>query len=140
MKYELENGKIINIPDDEIKNLETKLGISKEEAIDTWLTDEDYITDETVEELTEKAKKNRITATVHEAKAEKTEKKAKKPREKKENPLKRQIIDAIFAGLSENLPENVEINITNDEKYIDFVIDGMEFTVNLVQHRAKKSI
>jgi len=140
MKYELENGKIINIPDDEIKNLETKLGISKEEAIDTWLADEEYITDETVEELTEKAKKNRITATVHEAKAEKTEKKAKKPREKKENPLKRQIIDAIFAGLSENLPENVEINITNDEKYIDFVVDGMEFTVNLVQHRAKKSV
>lgn len=139
MKYELDNGKVINIPDDEIKNLETKLNLSREEAINTWLVDEDYLSDETVEELTEKAKKNRITATVHEAKAEKTEKKARKPREKKENPLKRQIIDAIFAGLSENLPENVEINITNDEKYIDFTIDGMEFTVNLVQHRAKKS-
>lgn len=139
MKYELENGRTINIPDKDIEKLQKGLDISKEEAIYTWLVDEEYITDETVEELTEKAKKNRITATVHQAKAEDSEKKVKKPREKKENPLKRQIIDAIFAGLSENLPEDVEINITNDEKYIDFIINGMEFTVNLVQHRAKKT-
>lgn len=139
MEYTLANGRTINIPDKDIEKLEKSLGVSRKEAINTWLFDEDYISDETADELTAKAKKNRITATVHEAKAETTEKKPKKPREKKENPLKRQIIDAIFAGLSENLPENVEINITNDEKYIDFVINGMEFTVNLVQHRAKKS-
>lgn len=139
MKYPLPNGRIINIPDKDIEKLEKKLGVSRDEAINTWLFDEEYITDKDAEELTAKAKKNRVTATIHGAKEEKTEKKPKKPREKKENPLKRQIIDAIFAGLSENLPENVEINITNDEKYIDFVIDGMEFTVNLVQHRAKKS-
>ena len=138
MRYELDNGRTINIPDKDIEKLEKGLHISREEAIQTWLVDEEYISDETVEELTTKAKKNRITATVHEAKAEKTEKKARKPREKKENPLKRQIIDAIFAGLSENLPEDVDITITNDEKYIDFVVDGVEFTVNLVQHRAKK--
>lgn len=140
MKYTLDNGRVINIPDKDIEKLEKSLDISREEAINTWLVDEEYISDETVEELTEKAKKNRITATIHGAKEETAEKKPRKPREKKENPLKRQIIDAIFAGLSENLPEEVEITITNDEKYIDFVIDGMEFTVNLVQHRAKKSV
>ena len=139
MKYTLNDGRTFNIPDDEIKNLQEYLGLSKEEAIKTWLVDEEYLTDETVEELTAKAKKNHITATIHEAKAETTNKKARKPREKKENPLKKQIINAIFAGLSENLPENTEITITNDEKYIDFVIDGMEFTVNLVQHRVKKT-
>lgn len=138
MKYELDNGRIINIPDKDIDNLAKTLEISHNEAILTWLSDNDYISDETVEKLSEKAKKNRITATVHQAKAEKTVKKEKKPREKKENPLKRQIIDAIFAGLSENLPKNVEITITNDEKYIDFYINGLEFTVNLVQHRPKK--
>lgn len=138
MKYELENGRTVNIPDKDIEKLQKGLDISKEEAIYTWLVDEDYLTDEAVEELTAKAKKNHITATIHEAKAGDGEKKPKKPREKKENPLKRQIIDAIFAGLSENLPEDVDITITNDEKYIDFIINGMEFTVNLVQHRAKK--
>jgi len=140
MKYTLDNGRVINIPDKDIEKLEKSLDISREEAINTWLVDEEYISDETVEKLTEKAKKNRITATIHGAKEETAEKKPRKPREKKENPLKRQIIDAIFAGLSENLPEEVEITITNDEKYIDFVIDGMEFTVNLVQHRVKKSV
>lgn len=138
MKYELDNGRTINIPDKDIERLQKSLKISYNEAVYTWLVDEEYITDETVEELSEKAKKNRITATVHQAKADNSQKKERKPREKKENPLKKQIIDAIFAGLSQNLPENVTINITNDEKYIDFVMDGLEFTVNLVQHRPKK--
>lgn len=138
MKYELDNGRTINIPDKDIERLQKSLKISYNEAVYTWLVDEEYITDETVEELSEKAKKNRITATVHQAKADNSQKKERKPREKKENPLKKQIIDAIFAGLSQNLPENTTINITNDEKYIDFVMDGLEFTVNLVQHRPKK--
>lgn len=137
MQYTVGN-KNINIPDAEIKNLQTALELSEEEAIQTWLSDNDYISDETVEELSEKAKKNRISATIHEAKAENRAKKERKPREKKENPLKRQIIDAIFAGLSENLPENAVIDIKNDEKYIDLTINGIEFTVNLVQHRVKK--
>ena len=137
MKYELENGKTVNIPDVDLANLQKSLEISKDDAIWTWLCDNDYISDETVEELSEKAKKNRITGSIHEAKAENAEKKLRKPREKKENPLKRQIIDAIFAGLSENLPENVTINITNDEKYIDLSINNMNFTINLVQHREK---
>jgi len=137
LKYKL-NEKVINIPDKDIKNLMEALELSEEEAIETWLSDNDYISDETVEELTTKAKENRITATIHEAKAE-TAKKERKPREKKENLVKKQVINAIFAGLSENLPENVEITITNDEKYIDFIMNGIEFTVNLVQHRAKKT-
>lgn len=137
MQYTVGN-KNINIPDAEIKKLQTALKLSEEEAIQTWLSDNDYISDETVEELSEKAKKNRISATIHEAKAENKVKKERKPREKKENPLKRQIIDAIFAGLSENLPENAVIDIKNDEKYIDLIINGIEFTVNLVQHRIKK--
>lgn len=137
MLYTVGN-KNVNIPDAEIKNLQTALELSEEEAIQTWLSDNDYISDETVEELSEKAKKNRISATIHEAKAENKVKKERKPREKKENPLKKQIIDAIFAGLSENLPENAVIDIKNDEKYIDLTINGIEFTINLVQHRVKK--
>ena len=137
MLYTVGN-KNVNIPDAEIEKLQTALELSEEEAIQTWLSDNDYISDETVEELSERAKKNRISATIHEAKAENKAKKERKPREKKENPLKKQIIDAIFAGLSENLPENAVIDIKNDEKYIDLTINSIEFTVNLVQHRVKK--
>jgi FKBP-type peptidyl-prolyl cis-trans isomerase len=138
MKYTLDTGRTINIPDADIARLQKSLKISEAEAIQTWLVDEEYISDETVDELTEKAKKNRITATVHKAKAEDSAKKERKPREKKENPLKKAIIDALFKGLEQNLAENAEIHITNDEKYIDLHVNGLEFTINLVQHRPKK--
>ncbi len=138
MKYELDNGRTINIPDKDIENLQKSLDISYNEAVLTWLSDNDYISDDTVEELSEKAKKNRITATVHQAKAENSLKKERKPREKKENPLKRDIIQAIYAGIADNISVDGEILITNAEKYIDFNVNGLEFTVNLVQHRPKK--
>ena len=138
MKYTLENGKIVNIPDKDIENFQKTLNISKEEAIEMWLDDNDYTVNETVEELTEKAKKNRISATIHQAKAE-NPKKERKPREKKENLLKKQIINAINVGLCNNLEENAIIDIRNDEKYIDLCINGLDFTINLVQHRPKKT-
>lgn len=140
MKYEI-NGKIINIPDTEIEKLVSTLEISKDEAIETWLVDNDYETDETVEELTKKAKENRISATIHQAKAEKTDKKVRKPRTKKENPLKKEIIDAIRYYFSDNSNLNFTIDeliVKNDEKYIDFTSNGREFTINLVEHRKKK--
>ena len=138
MKYELDNGKTINIPDKDIENLQKNNGITYNEAVYLWLVDEDYITDETVEELSKKAKDNRITATVHQAKALNAEKKERKPREKKENPLKKQIIEAVFDGLTANLPKNADISITNAEKYINIRINDLNFTINLVQHREKK--
>ena len=137
MKYELD-GRIINIPDKDLERLQKSLNISQEEAISTWLVDEEYISDETVEELTEKAKKNHITGTIHGAKAENSQKKERKPREKKANPLKKQIIEAIYTGIADNIAVDDKIVVKNDEKYIDFTVNGLEFTVNLVQHRQKK--
>ena len=64
MNYTLDNGRTIIIPDAEVKKLQSGLGISKNEAIYTWLCDNDFISDETVEQLTENAKKNRISATI----------------------------------------------------------------------------
>lgn len=142
MKYELPNKRVINIPDKDIERLQNSLSISKDEAIQLWLVDEEYETNETVEELSEKAKKNRITATIHQAKAVNSQKKERKPREKKENPLKKAIIDAICNGIETNIEkfnaDIVHFVVTNDEKYINLTVDGLEFTINLVQHRQKK--
>ena len=138
MKYELDNGRIINIPDKDIERLQKSLDISYNEAVYTWLVDEEYITDETVEELSEKAKKNRITATVHQAKADNSQKKERKPREKKVNPVKQGIIRTIFFALHQEYGDFSEITITNDEKYIEIVRPEGNFTINLVQHRPKK--
>lgn len=128
-----------NIPDEKIDKLMEKLDISLEEACETILADMDVICDETVEELTKKAQKNRITTVIHQAKGTKKE---RKTREKKENPLKKQIISAICDGIYAKLDtfgtNNVNYSIRNDEKYIDLTINGRDFTVNLVEHRPKK--
>ena len=127
-----------NVPDKEIDSMMDKLDISMAEACEMYLSDKELITDETVEKLTKKATKNRITATIHEAKGEKKERKA---REKKENPLKKEIIDAIRYYFSEKNNLNFTIDsliVRNDEKYIDFTSNGREFTINLVEHRKKK--
>ena len=127
-----------NIPDEKIDKLMEKLDISLEEACETILADMDVICDETVEELTKKAQKNRITTTIHSAKGEKKERKA---REKKENPLKKEVIETIFTSLQKKLIEHedfLSINVTNNEKYIDFTIGNRTFTINLVEHRGKK--
>ena len=134
MKY-----KNFNIPDKEIDKLIDSLDISISEACEMYLSDHDLIENETIEELTKKATKNRITAAIHDAKGEKKE---KKTREKKENPLKKQIISHIFNSFfydnaRKDYP-NLEIVVRNDEKYIDLEIEGRSFTINLVEHRSKK--
>lgn len=141
MKYTLSNAKVVNIPDKDLEKLQNVLDISREEAIHTWLVDNDYEIDAEADELTEKAKKSGIMHTIHGAKAENSEKKERKPREKKENLLKREIIDSIFYYFSnkDNINFTIdEIKITNCEKYIDFTSNGRNFTINLVEHRPKK--
>ena len=55
MKYDFK-GRTINIPDEEIEKNMKVLDISKDEAIEMWLDDNDYTENEVVEELTKKAK------------------------------------------------------------------------------------
>lgn len=129
------NSKEYRIPDEVIDDMMEKLDCSLAEACEGYLFDHDLIKSEEEEKITEKVKKSGISRTIHQAKGEKKE---RKPREKKENPLKQGIISVIYASLVEEFAEKGTISITNNEKYIDFSIDGREFTVNLVEHRKKK--
>lgn len=131
MKYTFEK-KTYNVPDEEIDSLMEKYDLSISEACELWLSDNDKIQNEVVEEMTKKATKNAITQTIHGAKGEKKE---RKPREKKENPLKKEIISAILEGI-----KGIEgkIDVENDEKYINLWVEGRSFTINLVEHREKK--
>ena len=60
-KYIEIGGKGIHIPQKEIDNLMKTLELTEQEAIQTWLDDNDYTTNEVVEELTKKAKDNKTT-------------------------------------------------------------------------------
>lgn len=132
MMYDF-NGKKIKIADEDIERSMTSLGLSKEEAIQVWLEDEGYLDNEEQNLLEQKAKANNITATIHDAAKGKPRKERKVV--KKENPLKKDVISTIYSALSAKFDN---VSIKNDEKYIDFVVDGREFTINLVEHRAKK--
>ena len=134
MKYTF-NNKTYNIPNEEIDKLTESLDISIAEACEMWLSDHDMIVNETVEELTKNAQKNRVTGTIHNAKGEKKE---RKPREKKENPLKKEIIGLIYNLFKTEYSDIASISITNAEKYVDLTIGDREFTINLIEHRKKK--
>ena len=140
MIYNLNDNRSINIPDKEIQKLEQTLSLSTEDAIYTWLCDNDYLTDETEQELTTKAKKNRITATIHQAKSEKERKPVK--RERKLDPEKVKIIDILANSLINsaetlNLDPNL-VEITNVGKLIEFKIGENHYKIDLIKKRPPK--
>lgn len=71
MKYTLENGKIINISDEDIKKKMKLYDLTKEGAIQLWLEDNDYLVNEELEALDAKSKKVKIN---HGARADKPRK------------------------------------------------------------------
>ena len=56
-KYELDNGKVVNVPLDAVDNLKKHLQISTNEAIMVWLEDNGYEVNEELENLDKQAKR-----------------------------------------------------------------------------------
>ena len=133
MKYNFGN-KVLNIPDEEIKNLMDTLELTEEEAIETWLDDNDYTENEEVEKLTKKAKENGVKI-----RGESDAPKAKRVVERKANPTKEKII-AILAETLAKQDNLMNIKVTNIGKLIEFTDnEGNSFKLDLVQRRNKKS-
>lgn len=133
MKYTLENGKIVNIPDKEIENSMKSLELTKEEAIEMWLEDEGYLDNEEQNELDSKAKKVKIE---HGASAiDKTQKKEKKPREIKVSDEKQTLFGEIVEKLAET-GRNYEI--LKENKLICVKIGEKTFKIDLIEQRQPK--
>ena len=125
------NNRNIHIPDEEIfKNMKI-LKISKEQAIQMYLEDEGYVINETVEELTKKAKENKVLKGAKAEKARKPRSKERKPDEEKEKIIK------IVAAALEN--EGIPAQITNISKIIEFSIENNHYKLDLIKKRVKKS-
>ena len=86
MRYNF-NGKNINISDNEIEKIMKGLEVDKEEAIQIWLEDNEYLDNEEQNSLDEVAKKIKIN---HKATADKP-KKEQKPRVVKVSDDKKQL-------------------------------------------------
>ena len=134
MLYKLDNGKQVDIPDNELDKLVDKLNLSLAEAIELWLEDNDFQVNEEQEELDKKAKKERITATIHEAKADKPRKERKVVR--KEDSTKEGIIKALAERLEELA---TEVKIENVGKLITFKLGDDNFKLDLIRQRKPKA-
>lgn len=126
------NNRNIHIPDEEIfKNMKI-LKISKEQAIQMYLEDEGYVINETVEELTKKAKENGTTKV--KAKSDKVRKPVK--RERKPDEEKEKIIEILQNALKN---AGIATEITNKSKIIEFSIENNHYKLDLIKKRPKKS-
>lgn len=133
MRYTLENGKSVNIPDAEIEKNMKLLEISKEDAIEMWLEDEGYLDNEEQNELDEKAKKVKIN---HGASAIDKTQKEKKPRQKVASDEKQALFTEILNTLTGVYGENVKIEKEN--KLILVKVGEKCFKVDLIEQRTPK--
>ena len=124
------DGKPIKIPMADIVKYMQKLELTQDEAIELWLTDNDYMDNEEVNRLSQQAKDNKTNL-----RADAGERK-KREVTKKENPTKEGIIRVLAATL-ENIGA-VNIKITNVSKLVEFEMDGNNFKLDLVQKRQPK--
>ena len=129
MNYNL-NGKTIRIPDAEISKSMKLLKISQDEAVQMWLEDEGYLENEVVEELTAKAKENKINHEARTDKPRKSVKRERKPDEEKENLIK------ILAECLES--HGFETKIANKSKLIEFNIGENHYKLDLIKQRQPK--
>ena len=128
------NNKVVKIPQKEIDNLMKTLELTEREAIETWLDDNDYTTNEQVEELTKKAKVNGTTKICARVNIENK----KVERERKANPTKALIIEELTEKLKQ-IDGISQLKVENKEKLITFSLNGNDYKLDLVQKRAKKA-
>ena len=129
--YRLKGGKVVNIPNKELAQL-MAVCKSRAEAVDLWLFDHDYIECAEAEELTAKAKENKVS---HNAKAE-YKQKTQRERVVKEDKVKEAIIQAV-ADLLPSL-EATNVVIEKKGKLITFEVGADKFKFDLIRQRPPK--
>lgn len=134
VEYELNENQVIKIPQDEIDRIMKLPNVkSVDDACWVWCEDNGKVINEEVEELTKKAKDNRITATIHQAKSESVKPRKKverKPDQTKEN---------LISGLAEYLAEIVDnVQIVNIGKIIEFDLKDEHYKLDLIRQRKPK--
>lgn len=128
MLHTLENGKTVNIPDAEIEKNMKALEISKKEAIEMWLFDNDYEDNEEVDEMTVKAK-----AVKRYEKGDTPRKTTKK--ERKVDEEKKTLLDLCKIPIER--AGGIITNVKNEAEF-SFTFGNNCYTVKLVKHRPPK--
>lgn len=125
--------KTINIPDEELTQ-GRKEGLSVKETIERYLSDEGYVVDPTVAELTKKAKANGMNT----AGRAQGEKKPRKAPQRKPDYVKRMLIEGLSKYMSEAYDEVENVEVTNIERMIAFSIGDDKYELTLSKKRKPK--
>ena len=134
--YTTEKGRKVNIPDDELNKYMEKLELSKDDAIDLWLADNDFEIDEEQQALDEKAKKVKIQ---HDAAGGKSSKKSSKPRTVKVSDAKKEVFYQFSEFLKRFCEENpANYSVLTDNKMFQLNFGGETFKIDIVQQRKPK--
>lgn len=134
MKYTLKNGKSVNIPDKEIEKCMKALDLTKDEAIEMWLEDNDYEINEEQAALDEKAKKVKIN---HGASSIDKSTKEKKERKVIVSDEKQALFSDIYQNLVDIYGESVEI--VKENKLLTVKIGAKTFKIDLIEQRPPKN-
>lgn len=137
MRYDF-NGKMVNIPDQEIEKAMKSLKLTKDEAIEMWLEDEGYIDNPEQLELCQRAKDNKITATIHQASGDRP-KKQSKPKTVKVSSEKQDLFTLLEVTLDDYCKEiGGKRTILNPNKLIQVELNGKTFKIDLIEQRKPK--
>ena len=145
IKYRLENGNIVEIPEEDIASKMRALDISEPEAIELWLWDAGHISNDAADELNEKASKIPVSQFTDVSRTNKT---ARKPPVRKPDPAKREIIFSVAEFLANyGSMQTTEINTllvenvlaANLERIISFSIGEDNYELTLTKKRRPRS-
>ena len=134
IEYELDDGVFVKIPREEVERIQKGLGISEDDACWIWCEDNGKVDNEEQNELDKKAKESRITATIHQARAETT--KERKKIERKPDQVKDSLVESLKVFLIEQGFENV--SITKIGKLVEFDCGNEHFKLDLIRQRPPK--
>lgn len=136
MKYTFTNidgkEKTVNIGEDVLAQGRRE-GLSMRETIDRFLSDEGYVVDPTVRELTEKAKSNGINN------AGKVSSGKRKAPTRKPDETKRMLIAGLAKYMPEAYAEVENVEVTNIERIIAFSIGDDKYEITLSKKRKPKA-
>ena len=132
IKFELESGKVVNIPKAEVEKLMRSLDIDEISACELWCDDNDITENEEQKALNEKAKTVKIN---HDAQAKKSREKAK-PRTVVVSDEKQTLFEQIYQNLQTIYGKNAEIVKLN--KLIMVNIGDKHFKIDLIEQRKPK--
>jgi len=135
MRYILKNGKAVNIPDAEIRANMEVLEISREEAIQMWLEDNEYEVNEEQTALNEKASKVKINLDVRSSEPGKTT----KERTVKVSDEKKTLFESILTNIDRcEGVERENVTVLKENKLIEVRIGDKIFKIDLIEQRKKK--